>query len=75
MKKDVFFPPGVQVRLIERLGGHRAPEQLPARAAAKIEALWAERNRAPEAAVDAIDARMETIAVRAVLAAWLRQPL
>ena len=72
MKKDIFVPPGVQVRLADRLGD--IPRQLPAGAASKIEALWAKRNTAPDDQLDGIDASMETIVVSSVLADRARQP-
>ena len=72
MKKDIFLPPGVQMRLADRLGA--IPRQLPTGAASKIEALWAVRNTAMNDQLDVIDAKLETIVVSSVLADRARQP-
>lgn len=57
--KSIFLPPGVQIRLNERLGN--VPRQLPDAAAEIIEELWEERNIAPDEDIDRIDRRMERI--------------
>jgi uncharacterized protein YcgI (DUF1989 family) len=58
--KSVFLPPGVQARLLFTRG--ICPWQLPEDAVAKIDALWARRNIAPEKELAGIDAEMERIA-------------
>jgi hypothetical protein len=41
--KSVFLPPGVQIKLSERLG--TIPRQLPPAIVAQIDALWMRRNQ------------------------------
>ena len=60
---DVFVPPGVQAHLFHRLG--KTPRQAPPRTAAKITALWKERNQCAEERIAAIDSQMEEIMVAA----------
>lgn len=66
MKPDVFVPPGVQANLFRRLG--YCPRQLRPAAKRKIEALWIERNQAPEMEIQSIDEKIESIAVNDVMA-------
>ena len=61
-KKDVFFPPGVQVKLYQRLGN--VPRMLPLNVVSKINALWDKRNICPEKDIEAIDKEMVKIVIR-----------
>src|SRR5438128_851991 len=66
MMIDIFLPPGVQMRLSERLG--MIPRQTTVGTAKAIEQLWRTRNRCEESEVDAIDKRMENLIVSRILA-------
>jgi hypothetical protein len=57
MKKEIFLPPGVQMRF-----NGQCPRQLSSSQAARLEKLWERRNAAPEAEVDGIDDAMYQLA-------------
>lgn len=71
--KDIFLPPGVQMKLWERFG--RCPREASEETAAKIEALWLRRNNAPEEELDCIDQTMEDLAVESNAPATITKPM
>ena len=71
---ETVLPPGVQAKMYQRLG--HCPRQLPVRQSNQISRLWLVRNNCPEKEIEAIDARMETLALAghyAILAATPRR--
>lgn len=62
MKKEVFLPPGVQARLIEKTGS--VPRKLDEKTVAEIDVLWDRRNSASESDLAAIDEAMERLVLR-----------
>lgn len=61
---QVFFPPGVQVRLQAALG--RVPRVLPSLEAQALDLLWAARCSAPESELERIDGEMLKLAIAAI---------
>jgi hypothetical protein len=59
--KDIFLPPGVQMRLFDKLG--RVPRRASDIVAEQIERLWRERNNAPEYDLDRIDRGMKDLII------------
>jgi hypothetical protein len=60
MKKEIFLPPGVQAKILDRFG--RCPREADDEVADQIDALWQRRSTAPEEELASIDQQIEDFA-------------